>query len=56
VQLSPSLGGDISETEDELAREPELAKRLLAKLAELKKDLPAAPPRRAPGMQQAPRP
>lgn len=59
-----NLRTDISETKDESAKQPEIAKRLIAKLTELKKDLPAAPPRRAPGggprggpgPQQAPRP
>lgn len=39
---------DISETDDQYAKQPELAARLLKKLIELKKDLPAAPVRRGP--------
>ncbi len=44
-----NLRTDISESTDEFAKQPELAQRLTAKLAELKKDLPAAPARRGPG-------
>ncbi len=44
-----NLRTDISETKDALASEPELATRLIAKLAELKRDLPADTARRNPG-------
>ncbi|MGA2497807.1 MAG: sulfatase-like hydrolase/transferase [Tepidisphaeraceae bacterium] len=43
------ISSDISETTDLLAREPEIAGRLVAKLGELKKDLPAAVQRPGPG-------
>ena len=43
------ISSDISETTDLLAREPETARRLIAKLGELKKDLPAATQRPGPG-------
>ena len=44
-----NLRTDISETKDELSKQPELAQRLTAKLAELKKDLPPDSGRRRPG-------
>ncbi len=44
-----NLRTDISETKDEFTKQTELSQRLLVKLTELKKDLPAAPARRGPG-------
>ena len=44
-----NLRTDISETKDQALAQPELAERLKSKLAQLKKDLPPAPPRRGPG-------
>ena len=43
------ISSDISETTDLIKREPETARRLIAKLAELKKDLPATTQRPGPG-------
>jgi arylsulfatase A-like enzyme len=41
-----NLKSDISETMDEITNQPEVAERLTAKLAALKRGLPAAPARR----------
>ncbi len=43
------ITADISETTDELPRQPAIAERLTAKLAELKRDLPIVSQRRGPG-------
>jgi len=45
-----NLRTDISETKDELERQPQIAQRLTEKLAELKKDLPADSGRRSMGV------
>lgn len=49
-----NLKTDISETKDETANQPDISKRLAARLAELKRGLPAAPARRR--FQQSPKP
>jgi arylsulfatase A-like enzyme len=51
-----NLRTDVSETTDEYLRQPDVAGRMTAEMAEVKKGLPDAPPRRAAGGGQRGRP